>query len=562
LIPGLERAPQILTEILHSAAEQYPDHGIGYIRPDKNIRFQTYPELLEEAKQVLSGFQQLGIKKGEKVIFSLDTCEEIIPVLWACFLGGIVPALLQPPVSFSGYNPAAEKAGKVFRILHSPWVILSHSHLDSWRSSDIPDDRLIDILEIPRPGTPPSIPEIKSSNLALIQFSSGSTGDPKGIMLNHRNILVNVGDIMNGIDLRPNDITVNWMPLYHDMGLFGFHITAVFVRYTHYLLDPVDFVKNPFLWLDILSETKCTVTACPNFGQIVVNRFMNRKPAKNWDLSGIRVMFNGAEPISIPVMNEFLNTLKPFGLRSESMFPAYGMAEATLAATFPPMMKGADVRSYRRNTLLKEGLAVPALSSGQDVIELVSVGKPLEHCSLKIVNHRGFPVEEGTIGHIFVKGENVSSGYFNNPAETKKVFSDEWLLTGDLGFQERGDLFITGRTKDIIFINGTNYYAHDLETITRQLKEIPPGKIVMSGYFDEEEGRDKVIVFLVGADTEAIRKTFAGIQELFLKDLGLLIDTFIPIRSGDIPRTSSGKIQRYKLVERFLGNEFPVVVKI
>ncbi len=551
-----------MPDILHFAAEEFPDHGVGFVRPDRSVLFRSYPDLVLEANKYLAGLQELGITKGEKVIFSLDTCEEIVPMLWACFLGGIVPALLQPPVSFSGYNPAAEKAGKVFRILKSPRVILSHAHMDAWISSDIPRERLLDISEIPRREAAPAVPEIKPSDLALIQFSSGSTGDPKGIMLNHRNILVNVGDIMKGIDLRPDDITINWMPLYHDMGLFGFHITAIFVRYTHYLLDPADFVKNPFLWIDALNDLKGTVTACPNFGQIILNRFISRKPGKDWDLSRIRVMFNGAEPISVPVMREFLEMLKPFGMRPESMFPAYGMAEATLAATFPPMMKGADVRTYKRSSLLKEGLAIAAGPGDPDAMELVSIGKPLEHCSLKIVNDRGDTVPEGTIGHILISGENVSSGYINNPAETKKVFREGWLHTGDQGFRDKGDLFITGRTKDIIFINGTNYYAHDLETIARQIKEIPHGKLVMSGYFDELEGKDKVLVFLVGANTEEVRNLFARLQDLFLVQLGLLIDTFIPIRSGDIPRTSSGKVQRYKLVERFMKREFTGVVKL
>lgn len=558
----MKAIPEILPDILQAAAGQYPGHGVGFVRPDRSVRFLTYPELLATAHRYLSGMQQLGLKRGEIVIFSLDRAEEIVPALWGCFLGGIVPALLQPPVSFSGYNPAAEKAEKVFRILGRPRVILSHAHLDSWGSGNIPGEKLVDFSTIPLPDAPADIPRLNSGDLALIQFSSGSTGDPKGIMLTHENILVNVGDIMKGIDLRPPDITINWMPLYHDMGLFGFHLTAIFVQYTHYLLDPADFVKNPFLWLDAIHDLKGTVTACPNFGQIVLNRFMGRKPSRAWDLSRIRVLFNGAEPISIPVMNEFLDALAPFGLRWEAMFPAYGMAEATLAVTFPPMMQGAEVRAYRRSDLLREGKAVPAGPGETDCMEMVSVGKPLEHCEVRIADSQGSPVGERTVGQIFIKGKNVTTGYFNNPEETARILSEGWLHTGDLGFRDRGDLFITGRLKDIIFINGTNYYAHDLESITRRLKEIPAGKIVMSGYFDEQEGRDKVVVFLVGADSEALRNTFRKIRDLFLQTIGLLIDTFVPIRSGDIPRTSSGKIQRYKLVDRFLRKEFPVVVKI
>ncbi|MDP4280668.1 MAG: AMP-binding protein [Bacteroidota bacterium] len=554
--------PTTLPEALDRAIKDYPTHGVGFIHNDKSVRWLTYSELREEALGILSGFRNRGIATGEIVILSLDTCEEIVPILWACILGGIVPAMLQPPVSFSDYNPAAEKAGKVYKILDSPRIILSHSHMEIWRSSGISEDKLIDINEIPHANGDPQIATPKPDDLVVIQFSSGSTGDPKGIMLSHRNVLTNIYDIIKGSELVPEDITINWMPLYHDMGLFGFHITPVVCRFSHYLMDPADFVKNPFLWLDSLDEKNCTVTACPNFGEMVVNRYLSRRTVKNWDLSKIRVLFNGAEPISVPVMNEFTEALKLFGLRPESMFPCYGMAEATLAITFGPVLRGAEVMNFRREPILKKGIAVPAEAGETDVMELVNLGKALDNCRLKIADSKGNPLEENKVGNIYLKGGNVTRGYFNNPETTRKTFRDGWLYTGDLGFMYHGNLFVTGRIKDIIFINGINYYAHDLEIIALQVNGISAGKIVMSGYFDEKEGRDKVVVFMVGANTPAVHETFQQIRDLFLQKAGLSIDTFIPIRSGDIPRTSSGKIQRYKLVNRFLRNEFPVILNL
>ncbi len=553
---------QVLPEILKLTACKFPEHGIGFVGPDGAIRFTTYPELLDQSARYLATLQSSGMMQGDVVILSLDKSSEIIPVLWACFFGGIIPALLQPPVSFSDYNPAAEKAAKVYEVLGQPWVILSHAHFETWKSTEIPEYRLIDFEILENAHGEPVFPELAAEDLALVQFSSGSTGDPKGVMLSHRNILVNIMDIIQGILLQPDDISTNWMPLFHDMGLFGFHITPLFVGTTQYFIEPVDFVKNPFLWLDTMDKTKATVTASPNFGQMILNRYLSRKTTGAWDLSSLCVIFNGAEPISVPIMREFMQGLQQFGCDPMAMFPAYGMAEATLAVTFPPLFSPTEVISLDRSALLKEGIARIVPQEASDTIELVNLGHPLDHCQVQIVDDKGKKIPEDHVGNVWVEGENVSNGYINNPLMTETLLSDSWLRTGDLGFLHNGNLFITGRTKDIIFVNGTNFYAHDLENITREIPEVPSGKIVMGGYFDEKEGHDKIVVFMVGAANDATHDIFVKIRDLFKQSIGLTIDTFIPIRSNDIPRTSSGKIQRYRLIERYMKNEFPNIFTI
>ncbi len=550
-----------LQDILYSNTENFPDHGIGYVRSDRTVKFETYPELLHHARVLLGGLQQVGIRKGDIIILCLDKSFEIIPTLWACFLSGIVPALLQPPVSFSTYNSAAEKAEKVFLQLNSPSIVLSHSHIQAWECSHVPKKKLIDYSSLPDDLPYKESNELSFGDLALIQFSSGSTGDPKGVMLTHKNIITNIWDITKRIMLDQKDVLVNWMPLYHDMGLL-FHITPTCAGSTHYFIEPVDFVKDPFLWLDTISNQKITVTGCPNFGQMLVNRYMSRRPGNQWDFSSLRIIFNGAEPISVPIMEEFLKRLQAFRLDPTAMLPAYGMAECTLAVTFPPLGKGAIVISFDRKKLLKEGIAVTVDSIGNDAIQMVNLGRSLEHCAILILDDDGNPVPDATVGNLLVKGDNVTQGYFRNPELSAESYSGEWFRTGDLGFIWEGDFFITGRAKDIIFINGINYYAHDLENLAIKIPEVTYGKIVMAGYFDEPEGRDKVVVFLVGPLNEATHQLFRKIKEHFTKMIGLAIDTYIPIKSSDIPRTSSGKIQRYRIVNRFLKGEFSKVIKL
>ncbi len=510
---------------------------------------------------MLAGMQHRGLGKGDLVILSLEKSSEIIPVLWGCFLGGIIPALLQPPVTFSDYNPAAEKTEKVFSLLRTARVILSHRHASEWRSSHIPAEMLIDIADLEGNPDQARRADLDGEDTAMIQFSSGSTGDPKGVVLSHRNILVNTAAIIKGIALESEDVAVNWMPLYHDMGLIGFHITPVYAGVNQYFIDPVDFVKHPGLWLDMMSRLKCTITACPNFGQMLVNRYLGRRAGHDWDLSSLRIIFNGAEPISVPAMHGFLASLGAYGLPPWAMFPAYGLAEATLAVTFPERHRGAFVTAFRRDELLGHGHAVVADGAGEGM-ELVNLGRPVDDCALAITDDNGQPVGEGRVGHVQVQGRSVSSGYYANPAATAEAFREGWLQTGDLGFIRNGDLFITGRSKDIIFINGMNYYAHDLEAVAAQLEGVADGRIVMAGTFNEAEGRDQLLIFLAAPDNEETLQLCSAIRNHFSTLLGLQAGTFVLVRPADIPRTSSGKIRRYRLAERYQAGGFEKVIQL
>lgn len=547
---------RILSELLVATAKEFPQKGIGFIQSDKTIQFHSYPEILEKALNILQGLQKKGVQPAERVILSLETSEETITTIWALFLGGMIPALLQSPLTFSEYNPAIEKTERVFQILDNPRMIISHRHSIEWMQSRIPETNLVDLSELTTERGTPNIPQIHPGDLAMIQFSSGSTGDPKGVMLTHRNILTNIRDIIEGIQLTHEDVSVSWMPLYHDMGLIGFHITPTLVGCQQYFVDPVDFVKNPSLWLDNLSSKHCNITGCPNFGQALVNRYLSRKSDSNWDFSSVRVIFNGAEPISTGTMQEFLSGLSAFGLNINSMFPAYGLAEATLAVTFAPLKQEAEVVRFRRIPLIRDGVAIVAESGETDAMELVNLGKPLSNCTLRIMGEDGAEMTDGRIGSVQVHGDHVSLGYYRNPEATMQTFDQGWLHTGDLGFYFGGNLFITGRLKDVIFINGINYYAHDLEVVASSVEGIPMGKLVIAACFNEKEGKDKLLIFLVGSDNEGTRDMFLKIRNHLKNTLGLHPDTFIPIRSNDIPRTSSGKIQRYKMVNRFLQGEF------
>lgn len=545
-----------LNDLLVTAAKSDPGHGVGFVHPDGSLQFITYPELLEQAAALAGSLQDRSMKPGDKVMIVMTKNEEIVPVLWACLLSGLVPTILQPPVSFTEFNQPAQKIANVFTILGDPMVIVSSDIAKNFHMEAIPAGNLIDAKDIHPSAQGASIHQPDENDIAFIQFSSGSTGDPKGIMLTHKNILTNLAAISVGLDIYDEDVMTNWMPLYHDMGLFGFHMTPVFAHSRHYLIDPVDFVKKPSLWLDVIEKVNSTITGCPNFGQALLLRYLKNRDDQRWDLSSLKSIVNGAEPISNRIMSEFIDKLSVHNLRKEAMMPAYGMAEATLAITFADLWKEPLVTTFNRILLQQEGRVKPEPVQSVEGIELVSVGKNLNDTEIRILDDEGKSLGENEEGHIQIKGTGITPGYYNNEEETRRSFDNGWLKTGDKGFFYNGELYITGRVKDIIFVRGQNLYAHDLENLAGKYMDISYGKIVIGGWFDPKKGQDQVLLFLVGMLNQATCDTFIQLKNFFRDNYGTSIDVFIPLKSNQVPKTSSGKIQRYRLITAYHNGDF------
>lgn len=544
-----------LPELLRRAASSAPLLGIGYVKEDGSIEHQTYFDLLNQALKTGSGLRAMGMKPGDKAIIATEDNPTTINLLWACFMAGIIPTILQPPVSYSDHNPVLIKLKNVYKQLGNPYIFVNSHHKVGDPHfgemlipfSEIPDSS--ELLEF--------FPGI--DDLAFIQFSSGSTGEPKGVMLTHRNLMLNMEAISLGLDVKSTDHTGTWMPLYHDMGLIGYHLTPIFYPHQQYHIHTVDFIKNPSLWLDLMSNSKITVTGCPNFGQALVLRHLKRKTEiHSWDFTSMKAMLNGAEPISVKIMDDFTEALKKYNFREEAMMPVYGMAEATLAITFTPLMKPSVITTFDAEELdfKQRAVKISQPASGHGFRTLSSVGIALKHFEIRIVDDLDSELPDGNVGHIQIKGGSVTQGYFNNAEATKSMFCGDWLRTGDIGFFFERNLYISGRFKDIIFINGKNYYANDLENLGCTLDGITYGKIVFGGISDKKSGREKVLAFLAGIPDTKVNETLQSLRLLLRKNLGVQIDEMIPVRSNEIPKTSSGKVQRYKLIQRYLQGEF------
>lgn len=542
-----------LPDLLKRAAAFPEPLYIGYMDENGGISRQTYAELLDEAMRLAGGLQAMGMAAGDNAIIATGHNRETITLLWGCFLAGVVPTVLQPPLTFSGYNPAVEKLKSVFRQFGKPYIFFSEEVKET---GDLPEEKIKYSAALDCSHRFEA-PQLKPGDTAFVQFSSGSTGDPKGIVLTHHNLMVNMDAIRIGLDLHFPDHTGNWMPLFHDMGLIGYHLVPLYCSIYQFHTETIDFIKNPGLWLDLMSGAAVNVTGCPNFGLALVLRYLSRKKSfPEWNFAPMKAMLNGAEPISVPIMNEFVERLQPFGFKPEAMMPVYGMAEATLAISFTPLMQPTVVTAFDAAKLDFDGIAEEVPAGMPEARLLSGVGIALNDTEIRIVDVNDNPVGDGRAGHIQLRGEGVTKGYYRNQEATKAAFHDDWLRTGDIGFFYRGNLYISGRHKDIIFKNGRNYFANDLEIMACEIEGISYGKVCFGGTSSRETGHDRVIAFLAGSPGEKAIETFRLLRNLLRANLGITVDELVMVKSNEIPKTSSGKLQRYKLMQRYHAGDF------
>ncbi|KAF5030435.1 putative ligase [anaerobic digester metagenome] len=444
----------------------------------------------------------------------------------------------------------------VFEQLGQPFVFLSSGTSDT---GELPLNNICSIEALNCPGAMAEA-VLSPHDTAFIQFSSGSTGDPKGIMLTHHNIMVNLDAIRIGLNLHFPDNVGNWMPLFHDMGLIGYHLTPMYSFNYQWHIETIDFIKNPGLWLDLMSNSGLAVTGCPNFGLALVLRHLNRRKSfPDWNFASMKAMLNGAEPISVQIMNDFVTFLQPYGFLPEAMMPVYGMAEATLAVSFTPLMQPTVVNAFDAELLDKDQKAVKVADDSPSARLISGVGVALNDVEIRIADSRDKPLDENKVGHIQLRGPGITAGYFNKPEETQAAFCGSWLRTGDIGFFFEGNLYVSGRHKDIIFKNGRNYFANDLEIMACTLEGISYGKVCFGGITSRQTGHDKVIAFLAGSPGEKSEEVFRQLRNLLRANLGITLDELIMVKSNEIPKTSSGKLQRYKLMQRYQAGDFDAV---
>ncbi len=554
---------ETLSQLIRS--KKSPDVGIRFIEGADKEFFFTYEQVCKKSLHYLGFLQSRGLKQGDELVFQLDDNQTFVFAFWGCIMGGIIPV----PISVGVSDEQKRKLFNVWKYLKNPHLLTGESifkNTQKYAQTNGMDTKLqaVDSRKIiaeeydVEENYEGQIADVKATDIALIQFSSGSTGDPKGVVLTHENLLANVEAIQIGSKLTEKDHIFSWMPLTHDMGLIGTHLTPFFVNCHGYCMSTKVFVRRATLWLEKVTEHKATVLCSPNFGYKHFLNAFEKKPDLKLELSNVRVIYNGAEPISIDLCNEFLDRMEQFGMKRTAMFPVYGLAEASLAVAFSlceeePMSVTID-RNY-----LATGEEVREPISNESAISFVDEGYPIKYISLQIADENNNPLPENTIGSVCIKGKNVTKGYYQNPEANKKAFTpDGWLNTGDLGFMRNGRLIITGRAKEIIFVNGQNFYPHDLEKVAQAISGVELGKIAITGFTNEKTLMEEVVAFVLFKNKPEKFVPFAqGIKREILSKTGVVVTHVLPIKS--IPKTTSGKIQRVTLAKQFNAGEFDVL---
>ena len=445
-----------LTELIEN--NRSFERTLTYLEGENDVREVSFAELYERALGILYHLQQLGARRGDKLILFLGNNEQFIDVFWAAILGGIVPV----PVALGISDEHRHKLLRIARRLGKPFLYTERRSLERIGAfaaqageQDVFEPLrartfLVDNLDdISRAG---SVQRVGTDDIAFIQFSSGSTSDPKGVVLTHGNILANVRGATEAAGFTQDDVSLSWMPLTHDMGLIGFHL-VMFANRVHAHLMPTElFIRRPLLWLSLAARVRATILCSPNFGYKHYLKVLGDRPVAGLDLSAVRLIFNGAEPISVELCNEFLTRLAPAKLARTAMYPVYGLAEASLAVSFPEVGAPLRVLTLNRHQMNAGSTVQPVAASDRDAVQLVSEGRAIPYCQVRIADDEDGELPSDRIGHVHIRGDNVTRGYYEDPPANAAAFTaDRWLRTGDLGLFHEGKLYISGRAKEIIF---------------------------------------------------------------------------------------------------------------
>jgi myxalamid-type polyketide synthase MxaB len=513
-----------LPKMLERAAEY--STGIVLINGNNSTDFLAYSDLLAEAERVLTGLRQRNLQPQDRVILQLQDPRHFFVCLWGCFLGGFIPIPL-----------GIELNGD--RRIEQAWEFCNPSVVIADR--DIADVTTVQVEDLLGSDRDRHWHQGNLDDLALLLLTSGSTGKPKGVMLSARNLIASVYGMATVNQLSQQDITLNWMPLEHVASLVMFHLTEVYLGCQQIQVKSELILQNTLQWLNLIHQYRVTATWSPNFAYNLVNQQLERNLDQtvkhNWDLSCLRWMGNGAEAVVGKTMGQFLKLLAPYGLSPTVVSPGYGMSETT------------------------SGIAHSDDFSDNLARESVSVGAPIPGVSLRIVDEGNQVIPEGEVGLLQVKGETITAGYYQQSELNQEIFTDDgWFKTGDLGFLESGQLTITGRQKDVIIINGVNYYNHEIESVVEAIAGVSISYTAACGVMDVNQQEQIAVFFHTDYQANELRELINTIRRDVFTQMGVTPASIIPVTQETIPKTAIGKIMRSQLSQRFAAGEFKAVI--
>lgn len=547
--------------------EKVVDRGPIFLLEDGGKYSLSFAQLISRARQVQGSLQANGFHKGDRLAIILADNEQCIVAFLGAVLAGIIPILLTPPPIIGEARSYSDLIRKILIISKTKALLVSerdisyNNHLLS-KYKGLSHSVLILQIEqlLNNYFDQPSEVRLTPNDTCFLQFTSGSTADPKGAVVSHMNLVANAQAMLaDTLSVNPaTDVGVCWLPLYHDMGLVGNVLAALLYVIPVIYIPTKNFIKHPNIWMKAVSDYRATITFAPNFAFSLAGKRASDKFVRTLDLRCLRILGCGAEPINADVLMAFYRVFAKAGLHANAIMPCYGMAEATLAISFSRIDKPARVFCVDGEALERFRIAQPASLNGRKM-KIVSCGSTFPGHEIRVISKTGSLCADGCVGEIVFRGPSVAVGYFENDEETINIFKDGWLHTGDMGFLQDGEIFITGRLKDLIIVNGRNYYPHDIEWIIENLDGVRTGDVAAFGVYD---GRtERVVVVIEMRMSSELDYIEARIKESVQRSLGVSITEVVFIRAGTLPQTTSGKIQRKKIKHDYENHVLQVISK-
>ena len=545
-------AAQTLLEALDWHVRAHPGRIHVELESETGRSRLSYGDLLDGARQVAGGLARIGIEAGQSVAVMLPTGAEYLYSFLGILIAGGVPVPIYPPARPSQLEDHVRRHA---RILDNAGVVCLISfeparHVSRLLTSQVPGLRRIATVADLRRGEPlENSVACSADTLAFIQYTSGSTGNPKGVVLTHGDLLSSLRSMGEALEARSSDVFVSWLPLYHDMGLIGAWLGALVYGFPLVLMSPLAFLARPQRWLEAIDAHRGTMSGGPNFAYELCLRRIEPADIEGLDLSSWRLAFNGAEPVSAETMRRFAARFAPYGLRAESIAPVYGLAEATLGVAFTPVGRGMRTQKVRRAPMTAEGRALPIDADDDEALEFVSSGVPIPGFEVRVVDESGREQAECVEGRLEFRGPSTTSGYFRNPRATGELFHDDWLDSGDRAYISDGEVYITGRAKDVVIRAGRNIYPYELEQAVADVDGIRRGCVAVFGASDPSSGTERLVVVAETRETQPAARAAQRdrIEALTGEILGMPADDVVVAAPGTVLKTSSGKLRRAAL---------------
>jgi 1-acyl-sn-glycerol-3-phosphate acyltransferase len=546
---GVPESAQTLLEILEWHTEHQPDR-VHILLHDEQHREHpiSYRDLLGAAQAIAAGLTAQGLQPRQTVALMLPTGRDYLASFFGVMIAGGIPVPIYPPARLTQIEDHLKRHVRILSNAEAVLIITVAQAKPVARLLQAAVPSLAAIVTPHELAATSAAPRYrpKCDDIAFLQYTSGSTGDPKGVVLTHANLLANIRALGQAAQVAADDVFVSWLPLYHDMGLIGAWFGSLYYGMPLILMSPLAFLARPALWLQMISRHRGTISAAPNFAYELCVRHVGNAALPELDLSAWRLAFNGAEPVSPITLASFATHFSPCGLRYQTITPVYGLAESSVGLALPPLGRGPRIDMIARDPFAREGKAVPVMGSDTDTLSIPSCGRALPGHQIRIVDQAEYELPERRVGRLEFRGPSATSGYYRNPEASAKLFRDGWLDSGDYAYMVEGEVFITGRIKDLIKRGGRNLYPYDLEQAIGNLPGIRKGCVAVFASDDPATGSERLVIMAETRERdeparEALRRT---LNRTAIDIIGLPADNVVLVPPHSVLKTSSGKIRR------------------